>query len=105
VCALLCLGLLVCLDVSSTVGADPPKLTQLAETRQQLATDIETYDRQQKELDETEAVWQAEMRKARVSVVAWARAHKRMAQGVIDPANIDVLGIARKASGAVAPIP
>jgi len=28
-----------------------------------------------------------------------------MAQGVIDPADIDVLGIARKASGAVTPIP
>jgi hypothetical protein len=80
-------------------------LAQLGETRQQLAPDIEMYYRQQKELDETQAVWQAEMRKARVSVVAWARAHKRMAQGVIDPANIDVLGIARKASGAVAPIP
>jgi hypothetical protein len=63
------------------------------------------YYRQQDELDTLAAVWNAELRKARVAVVAWARAHKRMAQGVIDPADVDVLGIARKASGAVLPIP
>ena len=80
-------------------------LDNLRAVRDQLAPDIETYYREQRELDQINAVWSAELRKARVSVVAWARAHKRMAQGVTDPAEIDVLGIARKASGKILPLP
>jgi len=80
-------------------------LTRLREVREQLAPDLEMYFRQQDELDTLDAVWSAELRKARVAVIAWARAHKRMAQGVTDPADINVLGIARKASGGVLPIP
>ena len=63
------------------------------------------YFRQQHKLDGIDNSWNAELRKVRVSVVAWARAHKRMAQGVIDATDIDVLGMARKASGSVLPIP
>lgn len=80
-------------------------LTRLREVRTQLVPDIEMYFKQQEELDEIENLWHAELRKARVSIVAWARAHKRMAQGVTDPADIDVLGIARKASGTMLPLP
>ena len=80
-------------------------LTRLREVREQLEPDLEMYFKQQHELDELENVWNAELRKARVSVEAWARAHKRMAQGVTDPADINVLGIARKASGTMLPIP
>lgn len=80
-------------------------LTRIREVRQQLEPDIEMYYQQQKELDEMESIWHAELRKARVSVLAWARAHKRMAQGTIDPAEIDIQGIARKASRGILPIP
>ena len=80
-------------------------LTRLRLVREQLEPDLEMYFKQQNELDTMANAWGAELRKARVAVVAWARAHKRMAQGVTDPADIDVLGIARKASGAVLPIP
>lgn len=80
-------------------------LTRIREVRDQLQPDIEMYYKQQNELDMMENLWHAELRKARVSVVAWARAHKRMAQGITDPASIDVLGIARKASGTVLPVP
>jgi hypothetical protein len=80
-------------------------LTRIREVRDQLEPDIEMYYKQQNELDELENLWHAELRKARVSVLAWARGHKRMAQGITDPASIDILGIARKASGTVLPIP
>jgi hypothetical protein len=80
-------------------------LTRLREVREQLEPDIAMYFRQQNELDQVENTWNAELRKGRVSIVAWARAHKRMSQGVTDPAQIDVLGIARKASGGVLPVP
>ncbi len=80
-------------------------LTRLREVRDQLEPDIEMFYKQQNELDELENLWHAELRKARVSVLAWARGHKRMAQGITDPASIDILGIARKASGTLLPIP
>jgi hypothetical protein len=80
-------------------------LTGVRLVREQLEPDIEMYYKEMNELDQMTNVWNAELRKARVSIVAWARAHKRMAQGVTNPADIDVLGIARKASGTVLPIP
>jgi hypothetical protein len=80
-------------------------LRAVREIRTQLEPDLEMYYKQQHELDELESGWNAELRKARVAIVAWARAHKRMSQGVIDPADIDLLGIARKAAGSALPIP
>ena len=80
-------------------------LTRIREVRDQLEPDIEMYYQQQNELDAMENLWHAELRKGRVSILAWARGHKRMAQGITDPASIDILGIARKASGTVLPIP
>jgi hypothetical protein len=80
-------------------------LSGLREIRDQLRPDLEIYLRKHHELDELRNVWYAELRKARVAIVAWARGHKRMAAGVIDPAEIDVRGIARKASGSLLPIP
>lgn len=78
-------------------------LTAIREIRTQLEPDLNMYYKQQHELDELENEWNAELRKARVAVVAWARAHKRMSQGVIDPADVDLLGIARKAAGSWIP--
>lgn len=78
-------------------------LRRLSEVRKQLEPDIDMYFKQQRELDDLDAVWNAELRKGRIAVVAWARAHKRMAGGMIDPADIDVIGIARKASGKLMP--
>lgn len=80
-------------------------MTRIRVVRDQLQPDIEMYYRHQNELDELEQIWHAELRKARVSIVAWARGHKRMAAGIVDPAAIDILGIARKASGSVLPLP
>lgn len=46
----------------------------------------------------------AALRAGRVAIIAWARARDRLAAGVTDPAEIDVLGIARKAAGGIWPI-
>ena len=80
-------------------------LARTREVRDQLEPDIERYHEHHKELDELENLWFAEVRKARVAVLAWARAHKLMAQGVTDPARINVLGLARKAAGTVIRVP
>ena len=74
-------------------------LTRTREVRAQLEPDIERYKNHHKELDELENLWHAEIRKARVAVLAWARAHKLMSQGVTDPAKINIVGIARRAAG------
>ncbi len=80
-------------------------LARTREVREQLEPDINRYYKQHRELDELHNLWLAEIRKARVAVLAWARAHKLMAQGVTDPAKINVLGLARSAAGAALPIP
>ena len=40
-----------------------------------------------------------------MAVLAWARAHARLAAGVVDPAKIDLLGLARSAAGTASPVP
>ena len=60
---------------------------------------------QQRELDEMANAYNAALRQATVAVVAWARAHKRLASGVTDPAQINLLGIAGRAAGAANPLP
>jgi hypothetical protein len=95
------------LDVTEIQLIEDRMLTILARTRDvrdQLEPDIKLYYEHQRELDELENLWHAEIRKARVAVLAWARAHKLMAQGVTDPAKINVLGIARSAAGTALPI-
>ena len=94
------------LDVTEIQLIEDRMLTILARTRDvrdQLEPDIKLYYEHQRELDELENLWHAEIRKARVAVLAWARAHKLMAQGVTDPAKINVLGIARSAAGRALP--
>ena len=80
-------------------------LRAVRELRDQLEPDLELYWKQQQELDRLINEYGALLRKANVAVIAWARAHDRLAQGVLDPAKIDVLGIAGKAAGAANPIP
>jgi len=81
------------------------KLRSLREIRDQLTPDIELYWEKQKEIDRLSATYNAALRKATVAVLAWARAHARLAAGVIDPAEIDLLGIAKRAAGSATPIP
>jgi hypothetical protein len=80
------------------------KLRALAEVREQLQPDIEMQLAKRRELGEINASANAALRQGRVAILAWARAHDRLARGVVDPAQIDVLGIARKAAGSVAPL-
>lgn len=81
------------------------KLRALREVRDQLRPDIELYWKQQAELEELVNVYNAALRQARVAIVAWSRAHQRMAAGIVDPAQIDIFGIAKKAAGTVSPLP
>ena len=80
-------------------------LRTISDVRLQLAPDIELYWKQQAELEELVAVFNTALRQARVAVIAWSRAHQRLASGITDPAEIDIFGIAKKAAGTYVPIP
>jgi hypothetical protein len=80
-------------------------LNTVSEVRRQLAPDIELYRRQQAELEQLVASFNTALRQARVAVVAWSRAHQRLASGITDPAQIDIFGIAKKAAGNYLPVP
>ena len=73
--------------------------------RTQLAPDIDLYRKQQAELEELVAAFNTALRQARVAVIAWSRAHQRLASGITDPAEIDIFGIAKKAAGTYLPVP
>jgi hypothetical protein len=74
-------------------------LETISNVRTQLAPDIELYWKQQAELEELVASFNAALRQARVAIIAWSRAHQRLASGITDPAEIDIFGIAKKAAG------
>ncbi len=74
-------------------------LGTVSDVRKQLAPDIELYWKQQAELEQLVASYNKALRQARVAIIAWSRAHQRLASGITDPAEIDVFGIAKKAAG------
>ena len=80
-------------------------LNTVSEVRVQLAPDLELYRKQQAELEQLVASFNTALRQARVAVVAWSRAHQRLASGITDPAQIDIFGIAKKAAGNYLPVP
>jgi hypothetical protein len=79
-------------------------LNALRDFREQMTPDLELYWKQQRELDEITKTYKAALRKAQVAMIAWSRAHQRLAAGITDPAKIDVLGLAKKAAGAASPL-
>ena len=102
--------------VSTKDGLSPAELTAIedrlifglrtiSEVRTQLAPDIELYRKQQAELEEMVASFNTALRQARVAVIAWSRAHQRLASGITDPADIDIFGLAKKAAGNYLPLP
>ncbi len=79
-------------------------LKNMHDVREQLMPDLELYWKQQRELDELTKMYKAALRKANVTMIAWSRAHQRLAAGMTDPAKIDILGLARKAAGTASPL-
>ena len=79
-------------------------LKNMHDVRTQMMPDLELYWKQQRELDELNKMYKGALRKANVTMIAWSRAHQRLAAGITDPAKIDVLGLARKAAGAASPL-
>ncbi|MCH7548363.1 MAG: hypothetical protein IH969_02305 [Candidatus Krumholzibacteriota bacterium] len=75
-------------------------IRSLAELRVHLQPALELYWKQHREVDQMQTTYSAALRRARVAVIAWDRGHQRLAAGITEPAEIDLIGIARSASGA-----
>ena len=78
-------------------------LNTVTNLRSQLAPDLDEYRQARRELGIVNNEYSAALRLGRVAIIAWGRAHGRLASGITDPAEINVLGIARKAAGGVLP--
>ena len=76
----------------------------LSDIRSHMTPDLELYWKQQAELEDLTKAYKSALRKAQVAMIAWSRAHQRLAAGITDPAKIDVLGLAKKAAKAAGPL-
>jgi len=79
------------------------KLSTLSELRTQLRDDLELYNNQLRELELLAQKYDDTLRKTRIVVLVWSRAHAQLAAGTTDPAKIDVAGMAVKAATLVVP--
>jgi hypothetical protein len=81
------------------------KLEKLNEMRNQFHPSMELYWKGILELDEAKAAYTGAFRKARNATILWSRAHRALAAGVTDPAQIDIMGLMLKTAQKVLPIP
>lgn len=77
------------------------KLRLGIDVKELLAPDLERYYEQQKELDELYNAARIQLKKARIAIIVWARAHRNLAEGVTDPARVDIFNITKKAVSTV----
>jgi hypothetical protein len=73
------------------------KAQKAREFKEQLAPDLELYRNQQQELADLYKNAKQQLRKARITVVVWSRAHRNLAQGVVDPAKVNIFDLTKKA--------
>ena len=73
------------------------KAQKAREFKEQLAPDLELYRNQHLELDGLYKNAMHQLKKARVTVVVWSRAHRNRAQGIVDPARVNIFDLTKKA--------
>ena len=73
------------------------KAQKAREFKEQLAIDLELYRNQHRELDEIYKNTQRQLRKARVTIVVWSRVHRNLAEGIVDPAKVNIFDLTKKA--------
>jgi hypothetical protein len=79
------------------------RLKGVREIKEQLVPDIEFYQNKILELDVAVQAANSNLQRARVTMIIWSRTHQRLAEGVTDPAKVDVMGIAKRALDASLP--
>jgi hypothetical protein len=77
------------------------KLVGAVDLKTLLRPDLEIYASQQQELDGLYVGAQIQLKKARVTIMIWAKAHRNLAEGVSDAAKIDIFDVTKKAVSTV----
>jgi len=72
-------------------------MEKVVDFKMQFAPDMEYYRHQVSELDDLYKFAMMHLKKSRVTVMVWARAHRDLARGITDPAKIDIFDITKKA--------
>lgn len=73
------------------------KLQVGIELKELITPDITRYHEQQQELDDIYGAARLQLKKARITVIVWARAHRNLSEGVTDPARVDIFDLTKKA--------
>ena len=73
------------------------KMQKAREFKEQLAPDLELYRLQQGELSDLYNNGRKQLTKARITVVVWSRSHRNLAQGIVDPAKVNIFDLTKKA--------
>lgn len=69
--------------------------------RQSVWAELESYELEVRELHRLTMDAQKAVRRARATALAWAQAHRKLASGVVDPAQIDMMGITQRVLGGI----
>lgn len=73
------------------------KAQKAREFKEQLQPDMDLYRKQQGELSDLYNNARRQLTKARITVVVWSRSHRNLAEGVVDPAKVNVFDLTKKA--------
>jgi hypothetical protein len=72
------------------------KMSTVRALKEQIAPDLEQYRAQQRELGDLMRLGDKSLHKVKIIVVAWSRAHRKLASGITDPAKVNMFGITKK---------
>ncbi len=72
-------------------------LSTIGAAKKQLEPDLENYRNQKREIDEILNISDTAITKSKVAIIVWARAHRKLSSGVIDPARINLFDLSKKA--------
>lgn len=73
------------------------KAQKAREFKEQLAPDLELYRNQQAEAAALYNNARQQLTKARITIVVWSRSHRNLAQGIVDPAKVNIFDLTKKA--------
>lgn len=77
------------------------RFDRIETVRKSVWAELEAYEIEVLELHRLTMQGQKAVRRARATALAWAQAHRKLAAGVVDPAQIDMMGITQRVLGGV----
>ena len=78
-------------------------LEEIRKMKEQISDDMAEARAMVGELDDVVQAATNNLMRTRATIWVWSRAHSRLAQGITDPAKVDMMGIAQKAIMAAMP--